>query len=355
MSQTLPFPVKSPLLEPQIEQYFYEGRDVRCSDEAYHFAVWLPREWQLVDDIPVQPPSREAPSLLASFRPTAGPEATLTITAVPLAREMAPADWLDLFLEAAGEVVVARRTIDMPGGAVADVLTRCASEREAVISRWLVLKDYNRLFLLHAHCKEEQYRSHALGFFMMLTSFRLLHPVGWPYAEDLRSFSRRLPGDFCLFYPASWTIQRDPATGEQALEVHILNQGGEAVQGDMSVIVLPRAAESHPQRLVDLFVDHVRQKGERLSPVLLAPAEPVGGFLETWQGQACAAETGMELRVTVGRRPEAWFLVALLGPARAAQGAVWAVNKRAYDLLLDLFHTSSAEQVAAAETSCVQA
>jgi hypothetical protein len=57
-----------------------------------------------------------------------------------------------------------------------------------------------------AQVSEEDYPQVAEAFFLAVGTFSLLNPGDWPLAEALRTYSRPEPGDFLLYYPASWEL-----------------------------------------------------------------------------------------------------------------------------------------------------
>jgi len=221
-----------------------------------------------------------------------------------------------------------------------------------VISRWVAVKDYNRLFVLQARCLEADYPTYAVDFLMAVAGFGLVHPGDWPLAERLRSFTRREPGDFCLFHPESWRLVEDASSNDNARVLHIDNEIEETVAGKMTVAVVARDAEDDPQNLANNYLNELERAGLSVSRVPLAPCElSVGGFEAVWQSrmEASRDDLPLEVRITVGRQPDAWFLLALVGPSRAAAPDVWAVNKRAYEILLDWFRTPTEAQLQALE------
>jgi hypothetical protein len=204
-------------------------------------------------DLPVEPPTREQPlKSLALYRTADGPRLEIEVVASLLSREVAPADWLDIYLEQVDEQVLNRREVPSPGGAVADVLTRRAGQDEAVISRWLAIKDGARVFLLQARTMEENYPQFTGACLMAVGGLQLLHPGDWPLAERLRTFTRREPGDFLLIYPESWQLVEDPSSNPNALVLQ-LNNDMDGIAGKITFATVARSAESHPQTLADNY------------------------------------------------------------------------------------------------------
>ncbi|MCY1061619.1 hypothetical protein [Nannocystis sp. SCPEA4] len=335
-SPALPFPTR-PLRPPaELEQHFWRCDDTRCPDASYRFSIVLPRSWAPLDT-PVAPPAAGGGLVsLGVYRPGTLVTAEVEVHACLLAREVAPADWLELYLERLGAEVVARRDVDTEGGKVADILTRSASADGPLVTRWLAMKNYDRLFLLEGRALEPNYPSAAEAIFTALTNVNLLHPIDWPLVERLRSFSRRHPGDFLVLYPESWQLVEDPANSERALQVSLLQRAGDVVVGKLVFATVARDALSDPQALADRFAADLRAGDMEVGPLRLVPDAPRPGFAATWQALAPVGLGGIagESRVWIGERPDAWFFAGVLGPARAADPEAWAVNTRAHAILL---------------------
>jgi hypothetical protein len=341
MNPSLSFPTQVPFSGKELAERYWRWSQTRCRESSCHVSILLPNRWRPVD-VPCEPPTPEHPMTgLSLARSLDEPRGEIEVGAVLLEREVAPADWLTNFLEAGGHAIVHSRRTESRGGDVADILTRTETPEGPVLSRWLAIKDHDRLFVLQARCLEGDYPPLADDFLIAVSGFDLLHPGDWPLAERLRSFTRREPGDFCLFYPESWQLAEDDGSNENARVFHINHAVEEAIVGKTTVAVVARDAEADPQKLADNYLGELERGGISVSRVPLAASGPVGGFEATWQShmEAARGENAIEVRITVGQRPDAWFLLALFGPARPTAPDVWAVNRRAYEILLDWFRT----------------
>ena len=338
---THPFPVM--LADSTRQRAYNRLRDTRCPSEEFHFRITLPRSWRALD-LEQVPPSLEQVGRLALYVQPGTPGAEVEVSVHLLPREVAPALWLGVLLDQLGEVVLEDRTVATSAGAVSDVLTRRSVDAQEVVSRWHAIKDGDHMFCLHARCLEQRYPRLAEAFMMAVSSFELLHPGESPVAENMRSFSLREPGDFCLFYPDSWTLAADPTSNPEAVQVHLRNlQEGELL-GQNSVAVVARSAEDAPARLAGHYIEALAGGGMELPALDLTRITDLGGFDGTWQDRLLGRARGgsadaLEVWVTVGRRPDAWFLLTHHGPSRSAAPALWAVNHRAYQLLLEWFRT----------------
>ena len=313
----------------------------RNADSAFHFSVALARGWRAVDIAGSRSTGDRAMITLAFLRTPSTPRAEIEVSVARLPREIAAGDCLHLHLAGGGEEVLHRRDLDSEGGYVSDVLSRRLVGGEAVVSRWLAIKDGKHLFVVHARTLEEHYARFAEAFLMALASFRLTEPGSWPLAESLKTFTRRVPGDFLLFYPESWDLIEQDDSGPQALTLTLLNRVGGETAGMITFATVARTARLDAQSLADRYVDGLRRGGVRLEPLYVSPSPPIGSFAETWHafGRAVRDERAVEVQFVIGKRPDAWFLAGLLGPTRNTAPGVWAVNTRAFDLVLTYLKT----------------
>jgi hypothetical protein len=331
-----PFPTAVQRPKAQVERAFYRLSDTRCGDASYHFTIVLPHEWRPLDTPVVAPTDAGTFVTLGIYRATADVTAEVEVHAVLLEREVAPAHWLELYLANAGAEILARRDIDTEGGLVADILARTVSPEGPLVTRWLAMKNYNRLFVLEGRALEPDYAREAESIFIALTSVNLLRPIDWPLAERLKTFSRKEPGDFLIMFPESWELVEAPTNNERALQVTLKQWIGPDVVATIVFATVARAAESDPQKLADRYADDLRHGLVLLDALPLVPADPRPGFEKTFQCTAPATVRRIpgECRVWAGVRPDALFFVGLHTPSRAGQAEVWAVATRAFDIVL---------------------
>lgn len=348
MDGPLAFPTAPPLSSEQLQAGYYRCLFDRVPDERFHFSVALPRSWRPVD-VPALVPTPETPrQRVAYFRSTEPPRAELEVFVDLLTHEVAPADLLELALSQAGMETVAGRRLPSRGGEIPDVLTRHAGETGAVVSRWLALKDENRMFTLQARCAETDYSHHAASFFVALSSFELRAPSDWPLAERLLTFSRPRPGDFCLFYPQSWTLTPDADEYPHALKLSLDHRIRDELTGAITVLIAgPELGVAEPGALLERLAADLAVRGLQPPAMELVPSAPAQAFARMWRGRAplVPSEPPAELSVVVGERDQTWYLLALAGPTSEAAGAIWAINARAFEILVTWFRTGEAAAV----------
>jgi hypothetical protein len=339
---THPFPCDLPddrrLLSYRIHSF------IRSADAAFHFDIALASDWRAVD-VPADSPTRERPlATLAFFRTLSGARGEIEVDAALLPREIAPGDCLDMHLAACGEEVLHRRDVDGEGGRVSDVLSQRICSDGTIVSRWLAIKDGQHLFLLQARTAEDDYGRFAEAFLVAFAAFRVKHRGNWPFAESLKTFTRRDPGDFLLLFPESWELTERSDDQRQTLTLTLFNRVGRETAGLMTFATVARALELAPQTLANRYVEELMRCGVPLGRLSLVPSAPLAGFEEMWQAAARAeGDAGSaEVRLVVGKRPDAWFLIGLLGPTRSSAPGVWAVNNRAFDIVVRYLKTPDA-------------
>jgi len=282
------------------------------------------------------------------------PYAEVEVVAAWFEREVAAADRLNIWLLCAGETIIERRDVDTIAGRIPDVLTRRRDRERTTISRWLAIKDGPRMFLLRATTSERHYPKFAEAFYVAVSSFRLLSPGRWPLAERLKTFSRALPDDFCLFYPESWNLREQPGNDADSLTLDLSHELDGYPAGRITFAVVRDAEGMSEASLIERYRQALQGAGLTLDGLTPQSAEPGTGFQEAWTAEAPATYHGspVEARLVVRRRPSAWFVAGLLGPPRDVRPDIWAINKRALAIVTEHLRTLPLRDEDAPQAAC---
>lgn len=339
MSTELAFPIADVPPDPAGGLTYRRVTDTRNPKAAYHYRIVIPTTWRPVA-VPTIPPTSEAPlQVLGLLRDPEDRRAEIEILGVHMDREVGAVDWLDILLAEREETILTRRSVDARLGPVPDVLTRLETPEGAIVSRWLVLKDGPHFFVLHARAHEADYPRFAQVFLTAMQGLVPLHLSSWPLAELLRPYSRSAPGDYLLLHPDSWILTEDRSNNEDVHGLDLINLlHGDAV-GRITFVTIKRSREPDPQGVVAKYVARVNLLGADVPVLDLSPAPPAKAFDRMWTARASALRDNLEIRVVVGERPDAWFLIALMGASRRAAPELWAINKRAHELVVELLRT----------------
>jgi hypothetical protein len=310
-------------------------RETRLADPGYRFVLPLPSGWAPAGE-PGRPPGKPgAAAPLAGFASPREPRTEATVSGWHLKRDVAPARFLEVVIGLCGEEILERNESDDPGGRVLDVLCRKPVEGGSLAIRRKAIKDGHRLLILRTLSREADYPGVAARLSTMLNGFRFLEPSGWHCAETLSTLSRRLPGDFLLFFPRSWRIEGSVVARPQLFSVRFRNDLDSETVGVIDLAVVSRDAEPELERVAEEAHRRLVRGGLRCTTLPLGPIPPFGPFKAAWGAstEATVDDRPMELYQLIGQRPDAWFVFTLQGPTRKTAADVWVVNRRALEIV----------------------
>ena len=341
MSESPPVPAGRVDATTAGERGFRRYEETGPRDRRFHFLLPLPARWRRVGRGGEAPTKSDPVALLARYVPVDEPGAEVAVTGRLLAREVAPADVLQIELEQLGEQILDLRPVESPDGGSIDVLSRRRGGSGDLVLRRSAVKQANRMLILRAAATAESYDRWAERLVVVAAGLRFLQQGRWHCAEALSTLSRKRPSDFLLFYPESWRLEGPVAASPGLLSACLVNKAGDRVAGRMDLAVASRAALPGPHALCEGYFASLRAAGFGGPPIRLEPSPAPAAFRVAWEGvgEAASAEFRGEVRVRVGERPEAFFCLALLGPTRSSAPDVWAVNRRALDLAFGLVAT----------------
>lgn len=328
----LPFPTRVPT-GPARGAYRRFRFDL-APDARHHFSIALPRDWYVNTAEPVAPSPEDPVRIAATLASASQRSSRAEVVVFHVAREIAPADWLDIFLQKRGEEVVNRREAESPGGTCADVLSRLVAGRATYVSRWLVLKTGPTLFLVHCSTPQSEYRRFACHFGTAAVTFRLLHPAGGLFAEPMQTLALPIPRGLRVLVPQSWSLLWGAGSNTRAVSFSAYSSVGDRVAGPLTLAGVTRSAEPRAEGLVESYLGELRRNRVAVDTPVLTAGSAYPPFDAVWQGRAEGHREGepVEVRAFVGRTERGWFLAGLLGPSRSTSSWVWAVNRRAFDI-----------------------
>jgi hypothetical protein len=336
----------------------------RPADVAFHYRLALPQNYR-ADQTPFFPPDEAHPYVcLARYRDQDRPSQVVQVNAALVPREIAPADWLETLFVSRELRVLERRRIPHVSGAVLDALTQGPDG----ISRWFAIKNAHRVFVVEARNEIEHDREAALDALIAVSTFEPTHKSIWPYAEQMRTYTRGLPGDFLVVYPYSWQLQETRAdehrSGLSIADMHDVVAGSSAGR----ITFVCSGSAGRPNDLLRPYIGSLAQRGLMAQLPPIERVDPIGGLTEVWAARgpaylrtvdgepagldqpprdlfadpAILRDAIHEVHVHVGRREETWYLIALLTYARGFALPLAAINERAYEIMLTTMRTEPA-------------
>ncbi len=345
------FPTTLHRSEPELAANYRRFVGSVASAPAWDFSLLLPRGWAASSVKPELPgPARPVTSLAIFGTEGSMPACEAEVYASEIFREITAADWLEGFFAARGIEVLERRRVRTPqAGDRLDALTRRSSPTGPILSRWFTLKDggddRGRLLIIEVRTHESFYPKLAEDMLVVVGSFEMLHPSGWPFAERLRTFTSARPGDFLVYYPESWTAQEVTGPDDDECVAELSHTVADAPVGQITLICTLHA--ENPQTLVDRFARSLRRRGLDLQMPSVAEVPALGGLEQAWEGRGNAVEDAasggpppFDVQVALGRQGRIWYLFALLGVTRAKLHSVAALNERAFEIVQRFLRTA---------------
>jgi hypothetical protein len=334
MSANLKFITAPARSQQQIESEFVRLQHRLLQDPAYHFSVMVTGDWKVVE-LDTTAPTPETPlQLVGQLKRVTQPVAELNVMASLLAREIHPADWLEVWLAGTQQRIVGGRRVATPFGDVGDYLAISAGADE-VVSRTIAIKDGNRLFALAGEVARADYAAVADELLLAAQSFQLLNPSGEYFAEEMRvyTFDQPLRGSFP--FPASWVQREDPVPPPRGASFSLLNPRGEGSAGQFSFASVPRRLEWAAEDLFLNYAEQLERNDVRLEQRRLTRDDQKrDDVLGSWSAELNAEHSGTRLEVLcrIHEHEKGWLLLALVGPSRESEPQAQIINRRAFDV-----------------------
>ncbi len=347
-----PFPTTLPFSQAVFASHFEVVTVEQDPNPAIHYRLVIPLKWEQVSGTRhVVTPERPF-ELRSHFRAPSPPAAEVQVTVAYVAEEVSPSDWLTLYLREQPETVLHERHLPQPGGATPDVLTISGAVGHERISRWVVLKDHAsgggaHLFMVQASTAARHYTPGIASVLLLLVGgFDLLHPVGWPHAEQLRTFTRTVPLAFTTACPVSWELVENPASDEHFYQCKLLRELGASGGSRLSLALLTGQTEADLHRLVHEDQVGLFMEGLVFEPAQLTTAPPIGSLsnvlMSTTVQPPDPAQPTYERQVVISHLgAQNWVYADRLGPTQETDPAAWAISRQAFAILLQEFQLGS--------------
>ena len=208
-----PFPTTLAFSKSEIPKRFGVVTVEQDPDLAIHYKLVMPLQWGQVKGARRLVTPAHPFELRSHFRALQPPLAEAKVSVAYVAQEVAPGDWLSLYLRGLHERVLHERHLPQRGGAIPDVLTISGAPGHERVSRWLVLKDHAQgggahFFLIQASTDASSYTADMANvFFVLISNFDLLHPIGEHHPVQVRrlhGLEQALPDTFLSPAPATF-------------------------------------------------------------------------------------------------------------------------------------------------------
>jgi hypothetical protein len=342
-----PFPITLAYSQSEIPKRFGVVTVEQDPDLAIHYKLVMPLQWGQVKGTRRLVTPAHPFELRSHFRALQPPLAEAKVSVAYVAQEVASSDWLSLYLRGLHERVLHERHVPQRGGAIPDVLTISGAPGHERVSRWLVLKDHAQgggahFFLIQASTDASNYTADMANvFFVIISNFDLLHPIGWVHAEQLRTLARSVPVPFTTACPLSWQLVENPASDDHFYQCKFIKSIGDQPVGRLGLTLVQGQSEADLRRLVQEDQAGFAELGLQFGPAELAAGVPIGPLQEVLvatspQTAEAPDQVAYERHVVLGRfGPQSWVYADRLAPTRQSAPEPWAISKQAFDIMLE--------------------
>jgi hypothetical protein len=340
-----PFPIVPPYAKADIPKLFGSLDYEQDPDSALHFRILMPLQWgQVPGTRHLVTPSHPF-ELRGHVKTMTGPEAEIKVYIAYVTQELAPRDWLAMYLQTQGERVLHERYFAQEGGEIPDVLTVGGKKGAERISRWTVLKDWAKIggahhFMIQASTPVANYSPEMANVFLMaIGNFGLIHPTKWHYAEQLRTLVRVVPAKVSTVFPLSWQQKENPLSDEHFYQVKLTKELNGHRIGLINLMLTAGQSEADMRHLEEESrqgyqqVDHLT-----FAPAHFAPAPKFGTFDQVFtaltpQTDVPAGTPAQERQVLLARAGTMWIYAENVRYSWQAVPLEWAISKRAFDIV----------------------
>lgn len=300
-----------------------------AGDARYHYQLLVPTGWGTTANRTCTP--LEVPVI--AFAPSGDATTEIGISVTHLAREVSPADWVELLVAHNGEEVVEMRSAHGTMGRVSDVATRSTVQGRRCIVRTNAVQDADRLFVLRCRAPENQYAALADAFVWALSSFRLLHPDNRPYAEELQELPGIFPVLFTCRYPRSWQLI-DHTRSKKRCHHSLYNLRAGRRFGHIELVVERHHGADRHHAMAAELAQQLSVASHELHEV-----RPPGGARHAWEASwvTQVEQRPAEAAVRIIQYDHCMMALGLLSPAGAEAGVCRATNRRCFELLGETF------------------
>lgn len=320
---------------------FFKVENTPFGNKSLAFSILVPKTWGIDSSLKVASAELSPASLkpLAILRGMAGDSAMayLQIQAMKLTREITAADWLASHALSSQRSILKNQELSP---LFADAQLEFVIEETPFTMRAVARVDGDRLFFVSAFCPSSVYASLEQTFGLMVASFDLTYPTTVTNIEP--RLPLRVGGKIRLQHPSSWRprMHENLPKGRYAVDLYQIDDADSlqgliriklAEKGEISSIplMLQRAKAELTEAGVELLGELHNAPVE--SPYELFKSGQLLIFEASIEGSPSPQEAWIYLFETVSH----FTALSLLTPAREHDHYVWAINRRAFELILN--------------------
>ncbi|MBF0304637.1 MAG: hypothetical protein HQL41_03170 [Alphaproteobacteria bacterium] len=302
-------------------------------NERISFVITRPVSWRIETISATTPnPSHASlkPVMLAVSQDGSG---YLEVQVIKLKREITAANWLRQYVV---EMRYDLRALETAAWNSANGLVSFTIDDQPFVGRLGALVHGDTLFLVFAFTVAANYEAWAEALGLIINSFRASATIERASVETHSVHD--LAGKVSFHYPASWSVApvKSSVRSVAAVDLRSVEKNG-SMSGWIRLKAADKALPTRMELQLEEALEEFEEAGFLKEDLARNSGADVGGrflsgFLRTYTGRS-SENVPLELWITVVESVDLYVTASLLTPPRSEAFPLWAINRRAYEII----------------------
>jgi len=336
VNQSLPITLleKPSFSDDQLRNSLGQATSQSGAGPQFDFSMRLPQGWAVSFFPETAPAPGAGPVLMMHASPESSREVEIMVWCLVLEREIHPVDGLDAWLKQKELGIVDAKMFRSSYGVLGDALLHSPDKEKVGTHRVLTVKDGNRLFLIEAIAHRDTADVAELMqnlFLVSASTFQLVAPTKERFAEPFDWLTLEGTVPLRTIAPLSWTQhpQSEKPAGGDAL---LLDNAGAG-----TILLASMEGCDNSRMLEEVLIGKIEAAaGLEVKGLddtkLLVPAQ-MNALARSGMTQKDDVE--MNVLLTRAETPDVSAAILLLTPSEGSAPGAFAVNRRAYEVLVE--------------------
>ena len=340
MSQGDLFPLGENFTQNELEHKFVLVKDEPYENPELAYKILIPKTFT-PEPIKAETPELNPNTLkpLGIFKGPAenGVNPFIQIQAVQLVKEITAANWLRHY------AIITNRHIDTVkpiNTNLADSVMEFNIEGHLFFARITASIDGDRLFFLLNLAHESMYSSYKNIFGVSVVSFNIENRSPKPSIE--KHVPYKLSEMINFKYPESWQyiLLTDAPPGKSGVDLFNHDPDGN-ICGKIRVKTVKKKVSSRIDTQIEDTLEEYRESNVKCGELIECIDVEIGterfesAIINVYRGEIKGNDISQEIWIAVIEDPEYFFVVTLLTPFREQAFFIWAINHRAFNIVLE--------------------
>jgi len=338
---------KMNLTRSEIEARFKMVSFIKDYPTEIQFQIAVPHDWGVV---PVKPsiPDLENPiTIMGRLKVNSSDKADIAVWSVFLPHEIHPADWLESWVNSQDYTVLDSRIAHTAFGLVSDLIATRTISSHPCLCRLTAIKDADRIILLVARVTTQhpdEFTPFQESFLMAVQTLKLLNPTKQKFAEAFDWVTFDLPSQIRFLMPHSWQPARMSDVPDGGTGTVFKNILQDVVLGSIFVV---SASQTFGKSIdiENILVSKVKNNDFVIKPnSYKIISETMQRYdLKVIISQQRLSKDNKNYVLTSARYEyyDESLVLMLLSPDKVTHFEAWAINRRAFEILVNSVEFSS--------------